>query len=133
MIIFHRRPFSVALSSTLQNEQVCDATFLGGGLGGVDVQLSPKQPNQDFQVKRNQWIALVSHNSQPVVRWYRVARAIEPAGDATIWECSLAGPDVNPNTQNDFSENNPADAVVVKGVVAVFEKVIPLDLTLDFN
>ena len=133
VIIFHRRPFSVDLSSTLQNEQVCDATFLGGGLGGVDVQLSPKQPNQDFQVKRNQWIALVSRNSQPVVRWYRVARAIEPAGGATIWECSLAGPDVNPNTQNDFSENNPADAVVVKGVVAVFEKVIPLDLTLDLT
>ena len=130
VVIFHRRSFSLDPLQNLQNEQVYVATASGGGLGGVDVSISG-----DLQVKRNQWIALVSRNPLRGVRWYRVARAIEPDSDNPFWQCSLAGPDVDLNTQNGFFVNNLvdgvvvklADAVVVKGVVAVFEKVIPLD------
>ena len=121
--IFHRRSFSLDPLQNLQNEQVYVATALGGGLGGVDVSFS-----EDLQVKRNQWIALVSRNPLRGVRWYRVARAIEPNSDNPFWQCRLAGPDVDLyDPQNGFFVNNLADAVVVKGVVAVFEKVIPLD------
>jgi hypothetical protein len=129
LVIFHRRPFSLDPS---QNEQAYVAEHVSGGWGGADVSLHSNTGK--LEVKRNQWIALVSTdpNVPPVLRWFRVTKTGgDPYtnGNELLLECALVGSYTAPNLSDGVFMGGSAKAVMVKGVVAVFEKVV----SLDFN
>ncbi len=130
LVVFHRRPFS--LNHFLENEQTYVAEPVSGGWGGADVLL--RSNTGKLEVKRNQWIALVSTEPKvpPVLRWFRVTKTGgDPYtdGNELLLECALVGPYAAPNLYDGVFTGGSANAVMVKGVVAVFEKVV----SLDFN
>ncbi len=121
LVVFHRRPFSP--NHFLENEQAYVAEPVSGGWGGADVLL--RSNTGKLEVKRNQWIALVSTdpNVPIVLRWFRVTKTGgDPYtdGNELLLECALVGPYAAPNLGDGVFMGGSANAVMVKGVVGVF-------------
>lgn len=127
----------------------------GAGIGGGNVTLktidrSPSRPHvaQDLEVRKGDWLMLsakvypvdpdTTDNSIPapvsVFRWYRVVSADAVLGNVASGfarEVTLAGPDWTDVIQAQLTSAPPvpavAQATLVNGVVAVYEKTIRLE------
>jgi hypothetical protein len=145
IVMFYDRPTSfgydpAAAAFNLPDERLLTVAAMPGiGIGGGEVLLTSNSATakDDLKLRSNDWIMLsgiVQHQVPlpgpqprwiPVFKWYRVtdteAEATDDDGDGT-WEryVTLSGPDwdvIPANTQ----------AVVVEGVVGVYEKTIRLE------
>jgi len=104
--------------------------FLGGGFGGGEVVLRPDGGNppedlvNDFDdFGAGSWIMLMRNSDfGTIYRWYKVIAADDQIDDSlNARTVTLDGPDWFPAT------SYPTRAVIVPGVVAVYEKVLRLE------
>lgn len=120
--VCHQRPAAILnnIGSEPAGERVVTVDLLTGGFGGGEAELRSVDP-VDLDIEPGEWIFMYAPGAPPnQTAWYRVAhRAIDPS-DPTVAAVTLDGPDWNANR-----DPNPV-AVVVDGVVAVHERVIPV-------
>jgi hypothetical protein len=133
IVMFHDRPTSFgydegAATFTLPDERTVSVGFPGSGVGGGEVLLAATT-EAALKLRPNDWLMLsgtmmhVLGSSVPVFKWYRVSDTeAEVTFNGTNYEryVTLAGPDW------DVTTGNPR-AVIVEGVVGVYEKTIRLE------
>ncbi|HTN76236.1 MAG TPA: hypothetical protein VL096_13355 [Pirellulaceae bacterium] len=119
IVVFHSRPFDE------KAERLAVVTsFPGAGIAGGDVSLTADD-NQELDIQTNQWIMLSGQTpSTPYYRWYRVLGTDTVKGSPTA-NVTLQGPDWNPSI--------PAQATIMPGVVAVYEKTVRLETSSLWN
>jgi hypothetical protein len=130
VVVFDRRdlsmPATVPSATEPDAERICQVQFLGGGLAGGEVRLTarPGRPTSDLHLRGRNWLMLagwkpIVWNGQQVTLqrfgWYRVQNAVE---DSTGCDATLFG--------QDWDQSLTTQAVLVSGVVAVYEKTIRL-------
>ncbi len=133
IVVFYDRPTSFgydegAATFSLADERTVNVGFTGGGVGGGEVLLTAAT-EAALNLRPNDWLMLSGRvsNAQstlvPTFKWYRVSDTeAEVTYNGTNYEryVTLAGSDW------DTTATNPR-AVVVEGVVGVYEKTIRLE------
>lgn len=108
VVIFHRRLLvdTLPLTAEVSERMVPIVGSLGGGIGGLEANLSSGTKAYLERIKSGNWVMLSGmKNSLPVIKWYRVTSIEDEilgagAGPFTRW-ISLAGPDLDTtNTTN---------------------------------
>lgn len=126
------------------NERIVSISdFYSLGFGGGDMELSGTHP-EELDVKRGDWVMLMDTMvsgtpSASLFRWYRVVDTEEAPRevatnsyrrDVTLeggdWPQTLAAP---PNGNASNSTNSITKVVLVRGVVAVYERTVQLETT----
>jgi hypothetical protein len=136
IVMFYDRPtsfgYDTATSSfSLPDERTLGVSFPGGGLTGGEVLLTATT-EAELNVRSNDWILLtgtMTHATAgaiPVFKWYRVLDTeaeVTPNALGTGFEryVTLMGPDWEAALMSNQR------AVIVEGVVAVYEKTIRLE------
>ena len=127
LVVFHQRSTLFgSLGDT--SERTLEAEFTGGGLGGGAVMLRGITDPDDFELAAGQWIMVANQAAPYHFRWYRVASVgiiEEPQNRLNV---TLEGPD-RFNQQLTYQ----ARATIVEGVVAVYEKIIHLDSSSQWD
>ncbi len=135
VVVMFQRDAALSMNAStatqIANERIAQVMFLGGGVGGGDVQLVGAAPT-DVAVRAGDWLMLSQEvpvvDFDPMGRPVNVTRAVHKwyrviAGDITpgsnTREVTLQGPDWNPAL--------PTQATIVTGAVAVYEKTIRLE------
>ena len=147
-------PASSPGSNEPENERMVDVVFPTGttvALGGGDVMLktrtnnsptpwsNPPRPDKDIQLGQGEWIMLMANAAgQPIFKWYRVI-AVEP--DTYNVSTGTYGPQFDNTTDptnpfyyrnvtlfgQDWDTTLATQALLMNGVVAVYEKTIRLE------
>ena len=125
LVVFHQR--STLFGDT--SEPTLEIEFTGGGLGGGAAMLRGIPDPDDFELAAGQWIMVANEAAtQYYFRWYRVASVgiiEEPQNRLNVM---LEGPD-RFNQQLTYQ----ARATIVEGVVAVYEKIIHVDSSSQWD
>lgn len=109
IVVFHSRQADVA-------EQVANVTFNSAGIAGGEITITSPSGTVEYDVRSGSWIMLAGQTTPPYYRWYRV---LDASDKGTEQHLTLQGPD--------WGATVPTQAVIVPGVVAVYEKTVRLD------
>jgi hypothetical protein len=119
-------------------EQVAKVEFLGGGWGGGEVRLTGSK----IQIRPGNWFLAAKHvndkqdgaDGEPTLplrryyQWYRVV-ATETLDEVDSLRATVVGADWNGNDSSGadtWLEGTVADAILVEGVVAVYQKTVKI-------
>lgn len=143
VVVFHRRDVT-GITSTADapdTERLVDVKFsnpsvvYGDGLGGGTLLLQTRasaRPAVDLDVREGDWLMLLSGGVNRVLKWYRVQGAERepqvgrPAGNTLYTRMvTVFGPD--------WDTSLACQAVLLNGVVAVYEKTIRLETSSSWT
>lgn len=127
LVVFHQRSTLFgSLGDT--SERTLEIEFTGGGLAGGAAMLRGITDPDDFELAAGQWIMVANQAAPYHFRWYRVASVgiiEEPQNRLNVM---LEGPD-----RFDQQLKFQARATIVEGVVAVYEKIIHVDSSSQWD